>query len=64
MKCPACQYQVTKPARQGGVLLRNAYLRLHGDRVIVACPSCKTELEKQPDKLIVLVANPSPPATS
>ncbi len=62
MKCPACQHQVTKPARQGGVLLRNAYVRLHGERLILACPNCKTELEKQPDKLIVLVAKASPHA--
>jgi len=58
MRCPSCSTEVTKPARQGGVLVRNAYLRLDGDRLIIACPSCKTELETQPGKLIVLLADP------
>ena len=66
MKCPACPAQITKPAKQGGVLVRNAYLRIEGERVIVACPQCKTEqeIDLQRRKLVLLVRKPSAKSSS
>lgn len=55
MKCPHCGANVSKPATDGGVLVRNRYLRVTAKgELLIGCPGCKRELEAPMGARLVL----------
>ena len=55
MKCPHCGTDIGKAAWQGGILLRNRYLRVTAKgEMLIACPVCASELETRPGAKLVL----------
>lgn len=45
-RCPSCDATVSRPADEGGTLVRNRYLRVSDDgRILLGCPGCGAELE-------------------
>lgn len=47
--CPVCRTQVVRPAAEGGVVLRNRYVRVTSEgEIVVGCPGCATELLAAP----------------
>ena len=54
MKCPVCEQPVSKPARQGGIMLKSRYVRVTVDGTILfACPGCANELERLHGRLVL-----------
>lgn len=55
MQCPHCGAKVSQPATQGGVLVRNRYLRVTAKgELLIGCPGCKRELEAPSGARLVL----------
>ena len=47
LSCPGCQERLVRNAREGGVILKNRYVRItdtEPPRIVVACSKCAREL--------------------
>lgn len=48
-RCPACSAPISRPAGEGGVLLRNRYVRITpAGELVLGCPGCAQEVARAP----------------
>jgi len=65
--CPSCGVQVSKPATEGGIIVKAAYIRVTtAGKILFACATCKSELERVPatGRLVLFQRRPSKPSSA